>query len=76
MTTITAPPAIAYGRLLAPDDVCEIAPGITKGLLAQLRYLGTGPKYLKPTPRTVLYRESDVIEWLEASERTGTAEAG
>jgi hypothetical protein len=45
--------------------------------LAQLRFKGhgKGPKFLKPTPRTVVYRERDVIEWLEASERTSTAVA-
>lgn len=50
-------------------------PGMTTGNLAQLRYTGRGPKFLKPTSRTVVYRESDVIEWLEASERSSTAVA-
>lgn len=60
---------------LTPDQVCALVPGMTKSNLAQLRFTGKGPKFLKPTPRTVVYRESDVIEWLEASERTSTAEA-
>lgn len=42
--------------------------------LAQLRYQGSGPKYLKPTPRVVLYRREDLDAWLNASERTSTAE--
>lgn len=58
------------------DQVCEIVPGMTVGNLAQLRFKGLGPKFLKPTPRTVVYRYRDVIEWLEASERSSTAEAG
>lgn len=58
---------------LTPGQVVDRVPGLTIGNLAQLRFKGTGPKFLKPTPRTVLYREKDVIEWLEASERTSTA---
>lgn len=74
--TTEAPTQAAFGKLLTPDDVIRVVPGITKGNLAQMRYAGTGPKFLKPTPRTVLYRESDISAWLEGSERTSTAEAG
>lgn len=59
---------------LTPDQVCALVPGMTKTNLAQLRFKGAGPVFLKPTPRTVVYRERDVIEWLEASERRSTAE--
>lgn len=62
-------------KYLTPNQVAEIIPGMTVSNLAQLRYTGKGPRFLKPTPRTVVYRERDVIEWLEASERTSTAEA-
>ena len=62
---------IAY---LTPERVCEIAPGMTKGNLAQLRFKGAGPKYYKPTPRVVLYREDDIFAWIENSAGTGTAE--
>lgn len=62
-------------KYLTPDQVCQIVPGMTKSNLSQLRYTGKGPKFLKPTPRTVVYRESDIIAWLEASERTSTAQA-
>jgi predicted DNA-binding transcriptional regulator AlpA len=60
-------------RYLTPEQVVEMAPGLSKGQLAQLRFLGKGPRFRKPTPKTVLYRESEVIEWIEASVRTGTA---
>lgn len=60
-------------KYLTPDQVCDLVPGMTKSNLAQLRFTGKGPKFLKPTPRTVVYRESDVIAWLEGSERTSTA---
>lgn len=60
-------------KYITPGQVCELIPGMTTNRLAQLRFTGQGPKFLKPTARTVVYRESDVIEWLEASERTSTA---
>lgn len=64
---------------LKPADVVGRWPFLTIGQLAQLRFNGAaergeGPKFLKPTPRTVVYREADIIAWLEGSERTGTAE--
>lgn len=60
---------------LTPSQVCEIVPGMTKTHLAQLRFIGKGPKFLKPTPRKVLYRRADIIDWLEGSEHTSTAQA-
>lgn len=58
---------------LNPQQAAELIPGMTVSNLAQMRYLGKGPAFLKPTPKTVVYRQSDVIAWLEASERTSTA---
>lgn len=58
---------------LTPQQAADLVPGMTITNLAQLRFKGRGPKFLKPTPRTVVYRRRDVIEWLEASERTSTA---
>lgn len=65
--------AEAPPQYLTPNQVCEIIPGMTRGNLAQLRFKGTGPRYYKPTPRTVLYREEDIVKWIEDSARTGTA---
>ena len=58
---------------LSPEQVCEMVPGMTKGALAQLRFTGKGPRYRKPTPKTVVYLESEVIDWVEGSARIGTA---
>lgn len=44
----------------------------TTRYLAELRFNGTGPKFIKPSPRKVLYRRSDVIAWLDSHERTIT----
>ncbi|WP_167139636.1 helix-turn-helix domain-containing protein [Diaminobutyricimonas sp. TR449] len=60
--------------LMTVPEVCEYL-HLTRHNLAQLRYLGTGPKYLSPTAKIRLYRRRDVDEWLNASERTGTAAA-
>lgn len=60
-------------KYLSPAEAAEIVPGMTTANLAQLRFTGKGPRFLKPTPRKVVYRERDVIEWLEASERVSTA---
>jgi hypothetical protein len=60
-------------EFIQPVAVSEIT-GLTVGALAQLRYQGVGPKFYKPTPRTVLYRRAEVIAWVEASaqDRSGS----
>ena len=55
-------------EFIAPDTVSDIT-GLSKGQLAQLRYHGLGPRYYKPTPRTVRYKRSEVIAWIEDSVR-------
>ena len=52
---------------LTPDQVVLMLPGISRGQLAQLRFTGKGPNYRKPTPKTVLYVESEVIAWVEST---------
>ena len=58
--------------LLLPKEASTYT-RISESNLAQLRFRGLGPKFLKPTPRTVLYRQSELDAWLERSERTSTA---
>lgn len=56
-----------------PDDalyrpeMAAIYTGYSRQTMAQWRYLGKGPKYLRPTPRTIIYRKSDLDAWLAAS---------
>ena len=52
---------------LTPDQVVLMLPGVSRGQLSQLRYNGTGPSYRKPTPKTVLYVESEVVAWVEST---------
>lgn len=61
-------------KYLTPAQVCEIVPGMTQANLRQLRFKGVGPKYHRPTPRVIVYSESEIADWLARSERTGTAQ--
>lgn len=57
---------------ISDDEVASRMPGMTKGNLAQLRYTGKGPKFYKPSPRVVLYKWSDVQNWIEDHAKTRT----
>jgi hypothetical protein len=52
---------------LSPAQVCERVPGLTERNLEELRSKGRGPKYHKPTLKTVIYEQGDVDAWVEAS---------
>ena len=63
-------------RLERPDDTalpCDVAPVLhtTEGGLAQMRYRGNGPKFIKVGGR-VLYRWSDINAYLDANTMTRT----
>lgn len=55
--------------LIPPKPVAELL-GTTPQNLAQMRYRGTGPKFIKLGHRAVRYRWSDVEAWLEANTLT------
>ena len=40
--------------------------GKTEGALAQMRYKGTGPAYVK-VGRSVMYRDEDVDAWIDSN---------
>jgi len=52
-------------NLLKPRKVAHKL-GVTEGALAQMRYMRTGPSYVKVNSRNIMYRESDVDEWIES----------
>ncbi|MDQ0894490.1 MULTISPECIES: helix-turn-helix transcriptional regulator [Agromyces] len=58
-------------EFIQPEAVSEIT-GLSVGALAQLRYTGQGPRFYKPTKRTVLYKRQEVVEWVESTARTRT----
>jgi len=60
-------------RYISPKQVCELVPGMTESRLRQRRHLGLAPAFVKPTPRTVVYKLSEVTRWLSDSEQTTTA---
>ena len=57
-------------RYLSPEQVCELVPGMTVANLKELRASGKGPRYSKPTGErghVTIYREADVVAWVEAA---------
>lgn len=60
--------------LIGPEEVCELIPGMTTPKLAQLRFRGEGPAYMKPTAKTVVYDRDEVLTWLRSTSRSGTTE--
>jgi len=56
-------------QLALPKAVADYM-GTTTGNLAQMRYRGTGPKFIKLGHRAIRYRWSDVEAWIEANTLT------
>lgn len=54
----------------------EVAPWLHQSVqaLAQMRYRGTGPRYIKVSARKVLYRKADVDAWIESRSTTQTGQ--
>ncbi len=61
------------GLLIPPQDLAQEL-GVSEGHLAQMRYLGTGPKFVK-VGRAVRYRRADVEAYLDAQTFASTAGA-
>ena len=57
--------------LLTPAEAGEQL-GLTPAALAQLRYTGSGPRFIKLTAKAVRYRQSDLDSWVAAKARTST----
>jgi len=58
-------------QLLTPDEAGAQL-GLSTGALAQLRYTGRGPCFIKLTAKAVRYRQSDLDAWIAGSARTST----
>jgi hypothetical protein len=52
---------------LSPKQVCDRVPGLSIDQLRSLRTRGVGPRYFKPTHKTVIYAAADVDAWVAAS---------
>jgi len=55
--------------LMESTAIAELL-GTTPQNLAQMRYRGTGPKFIKLGHRAIRYRWTDVEAWLEANTLT------
>lgn len=62
-------------RWLSPKEVCEMIPGMSEALLAQMRYRGDGPKFIAVSPRKRVYALEDIEEYMAGKVRTSTAVA-
>ncbi len=65
---------------MAQDDFISIEVAaelstLSIAALAQRRYQGLPPRFYKPSAKTVLYKRSEVLEWIEGSAQVQTGEA-
>jgi len=65
--------AVDPNELLTPADVMPWLRQ-TNQALAQMRYRGKGPKFIKVTAKKVLYRRRDVEEWLDTKTANQTGQ--
>ena len=49
------------------DEVLALVPCMTRANLATMRHNRVGPRFFKPTKRTVLYDKTSVLDWVEQS---------
>ena len=61
--------------LLTPEEAGAQL-GLTPGALAQLRYIGGGPRFIKLTAKAVRYRQSDLDSWIASRARQNTRDYG
>lgn len=52
-------------RFIDERDAAKML-SLTEKALQKWRLLGTGPKYVKLSPRCVRYKISDIIQWAES----------
>lgn len=51
-------------------EALSLLPGMTKNHLAQLRFDGKGPKWYNPVGRTIYYKASEVLAWVNGGSST------
>lgn len=54
-------------RWLSPAEVCDVIPGMTVTLLSRMRDAGKGPRYAKPSAKTVVYSLADVNDYVRST---------
>ena len=66
----TTESTLRLGRLLTSAEVAEII-RVPQATLRYWRHIGIGPKSFKMGPRRVLYRENDVVAWVDQQMEAG-----
>lgn len=67
VTAMNPRAAAAPAEWLSPSQVCDAIPGMTITLLQRMRDAGKGPRYAKPSAKTVVYSRSDVDAWVRST---------
>lgn len=68
-------PVSLLDQLITPAELASRL-GVTERTLAEWRYKGTGPAFIRTGGRFPHYLPADVDEWLLSQRRTSTAEEG
>jgi predicted DNA-binding transcriptional regulator AlpA len=63
-SSTTSESTLRLGRLLTSAEVAEII-RVPQATLRYWRHIGIGPRSFKMGPRRVLYRENDVVAWVD-----------
>ncbi|WP_341994754.1 hypothetical protein MRBLWH7_002406 [Microbacterium sp. LWH7-1.2] len=71
---VTPDVPVLAGRLMTPEDVVQLIPGLKLKLLAEWRYKKTGPRYYK-VGRIIIYLFDDLEAWFEGLESGGESVA-
>lgn len=58
-------------QVLTPNEVAEMI-RVPAATLRYWRQRGTGPRSFKMGPRRIMYRERDVLEWVNAQYARGS----
>ena len=62
-------------QLLTPAEAGTLL-GLTPAALAQLRYTGGGPAFIKLTAKAVRYQQCDLDAWIAGKKRANTRDRG
>ena len=58
-------------ELLTPEQAGQLL-SMSSHYMAQMRYLGNGPVYIKISAKTIRYRRADLESWIDAHTQTRT----
>lgn len=61
------PKTVTVEEWLSPEAVCAAIPGMSVSILQRMRDEGRGPRYAKPSPKTVVYARSDIDAYVRST---------